>query len=113
VILAVIGIVVFGNVDNVVRPWVMSGSARMSTLVLIVSLLGGVSAFGFIGIVLGPVVAALLTALVESYHLGPEDDEADAPPPAPPPEEPVQEVVPAPAPASSAPGSVAPGSGPP
>jgi predicted PurR-regulated permease PerM len=113
VILAVIGIVVFGNVDNVVRPWVMSGSARMSTLVLIVSLLGGVSAFGFIGIVLGPVVAALLTALVESYHLAPEEDEAEVPPPAPPPEGPVQEVAPASAPASAAPGSVAPGSGPP
>ena len=58
-----------GNVDNVVRPLLLSGSARMSTLVLIISLLGGVSAFGFIGIVLGPVVAAVLTALVESYVL--------------------------------------------
>jgi hypothetical protein len=69
----------------VVRPLLLSGSARMSTLVLIISLLGGVSAFGFIGIVLGPVVAAVLTALVESYHLLPEEPAAAAPAAAPPP----------------------------
>jgi predicted PurR-regulated permease PerM len=45
---------IMGNVDNVVRP-------------LLLSLMGGVSAFGFIGIVLGPLVAAIVTALFESY----------------------------------------------
>ncbi len=81
IVLALVGLLVLGNVDNVVRPLLLSGSARMSTLVLIISLLGGVSAFGFIGIVLGPVVAAVLTALVESYALLP-DDEPEAPAPA-------------------------------
>jgi hypothetical protein len=57
----------------------------MSTLVLVISLLGGVSAFGFIGIVLGPVVAAVLTALVESYALEPEEEPDAAVPPASPP----------------------------
>jgi predicted PurR-regulated permease PerM len=51
----------------------------MSTLVLIISLMGGVSAFGFIGIVLGPLVAALLAAIVEAYYARPEE----APPAAP------------------------------
>jgi predicted PurR-regulated permease PerM len=73
VVLALVGLLVLGNVDNVVRPLLLSGSARMSTLVLVISLLGGVSAFGFIGIVLGPVVAAMLTALVESYALDREE----------------------------------------
>jgi predicted PurR-regulated permease PerM len=79
VILALVGVLIMGNVDNVVRPLMLSGRARMSTLVLIISLLGGVSAFGFIGIVLGPVVAAVLTGLVETYALGPEEP---VPPPA-------------------------------
>jgi len=60
------------NVDNLVRPLLLAGKSQMNTLVLIISLMGGVSAFGFIGIVLGPLVAALLTALVESYHAAPE-----------------------------------------
>ena len=54
-----------------VRPLLLSGSARMNTMVLLVSLMGGVSAFGFIGIVLGPLVAAIVTALVESYTVPP------------------------------------------
>jgi predicted PurR-regulated permease PerM len=73
IVLAAVGVLILGNVDNVVRPLLLSGSARMNTLVLIISLLGGVSAFGFIGIVLGPVVAAVFTALVESYQLPAEE----------------------------------------
>src|SRR4029453_5026479 len=61
------GLLVLSNVDNVVRPLMLSGTARLSTLVLIISLLGGISAFGFVGIVLGPVVAAVFSALVETY----------------------------------------------
>jgi predicted PurR-regulated permease PerM len=79
VVLLLVGALVLGNVDNVVRPWLMAGSARLNTLVLLVSLMGGVAAFGFIGIILGPLVAALLTALLGTYLLAPEPEE---PPPA-------------------------------
>ena len=51
----------------------------MSTLVLIITLLGGVSAFGFIGIVLGPVVGAVLTAMVKTYALVPETESEAGP----------------------------------
>jgi predicted PurR-regulated permease PerM len=68
IILALVGVGILGQVDNVVRPLLLSGKSQMSTLVLIVSLMGGVSAFGFIGIVLGPLVAALMTALFDSYE---------------------------------------------
>jgi predicted PurR-regulated permease PerM len=67
IVLVAVGVGIMGNVDNVVRPLLLSGKARMNTLVLLVSLLGGVSAFGFIGIVLGPLVAAIATAVFESY----------------------------------------------
>jgi predicted PurR-regulated permease PerM len=36
--------------------------------------MGGVSAFGFIGIVLGPLVAVLATAIVESYFARPVEE---------------------------------------
>jgi len=78
-------------VDNVLRPLLLSGKSQMNTLVLIISLMGGVSAFGFIGIVLGPLVAAILTALAESYRAdraeltaaAPEAPAASAPPASP------------------------------
>ena len=80
IVLAAVGVLVLGNVDNVVRPLLLSGKSKMNTLVLIISLMGGVSAFGFIGIVIGPLVAALVTALVESYHAAPEPAPAVEPP---------------------------------
>jgi predicted PurR-regulated permease PerM len=88
IVLALVGVLVLGNVDNVLRPLLLSGKSRMNTLVLIISLMGGMSAFGFIGIVLGPLVAALLTALVESYQAErPPPTTADATTPAVPPAE--------------------------
>ncbi|HXY40660.1 MAG TPA: AI-2E family transporter, partial [Vicinamibacteria bacterium] len=68
-ILGAVGGLIMGQVDNVIRPLLLSGRSQMNTLVLIISLLGGVGAFGFIGIVLGPLVAALVTALVASYQV--------------------------------------------
>ncbi len=78
IIVTAVGLLVLGNVDNVVRPLMLSGKSQLNTLVLILSLMGGVSAFGFIGIVLGPLIAALLTAIVESY--GGEEEAAPPPP---------------------------------
>jgi predicted PurR-regulated permease PerM len=87
IVLAAVGVLVLGNVDNVVRPLLLAGKSQMNTLVLIISLMGGVSAFGFIGIVVGPLVAALLTALVGSYQ------EVSEEPPPPPREAPVVPAI--------------------
>jgi predicted PurR-regulated permease PerM len=73
IILALVGLLVLGNVDNVVRPLLLAGKSQVNTLVLIISLMGGVAAFGFIGIVLGPLVAVLLTAILETYYARPGD----------------------------------------
>ena len=43
--------VIVGLVDNVVRPWVISGRAEMGGLVVFISVLGGISAFGLLGVV--------------------------------------------------------------
>jgi predicted PurR-regulated permease PerM len=82
-VLALVGVLIIGSIDNVVRPLMLAGRSRMSTLVLIISLLGGASAFGFIGVVLGPVVGAVLTAFVKTYALLPEAEPEVAPPPVP------------------------------
>lgn len=57
------GAVVISLVDNFVRPWVVSGKAELHPLVLLFFILGGVEAFGFLGIFLGPVVASVLVAI--------------------------------------------------
>lgn len=58
------GLVVVSGSDNVVRPLFISGRAQISTLPVFLGLAGGLSAFGPIGMVLGPVIVALVLALM-------------------------------------------------
>ncbi len=64
VILLVLGAAIIGMIDNILRPLLMSGRSTMNGLVIFISLLGGVFAFGFIGLVLGPVVAATVQSML-------------------------------------------------
>jgi predicted PurR-regulated permease PerM len=58
------GVLVVGTADNIIRPLFVSGKAQMSTLPVFLGLLGGIGAFGAMGIVLGPVIVALALALL-------------------------------------------------
>ncbi len=71
VILFAIGAGVIGTVDNVLRPMLLSGRSSMNGLVTLVALLGGVAAFGFIGLIFGPVVIAVTMALLEPARSAP------------------------------------------
>jgi predicted PurR-regulated permease PerM len=57
------GTVVISAADNVIRPWVVSGKVQLHPLVLLFFILGGVEAFGFLGLFLGPVIASVLAVL--------------------------------------------------
>jgi predicted PurR-regulated permease PerM len=52
------------SVDNVIKPLVVSGRAGLSTLPVFLGLVGGLAAFGAIGMFLGPVIVALTIALL-------------------------------------------------
>ena len=73
----VICAVVLGSADNVLRPLLLSGRTSASGLVVFIGLLGGASAFGFVGLVLGPIVlviaGTLIDALTRRVHLTPDD----------------------------------------
>ncbi|MBI5134091.1 MAG: AI-2E family transporter [Candidatus Taylorbacteria bacterium] len=67
--LLVWGFVVVGLVDNVIMPIVVGKGATMHPLFVLLSVIGGLSFFGPIGLFLGPLVIALLSALLEIYKL--------------------------------------------
>jgi predicted PurR-regulated permease PerM len=54
-----------GTVDNILRPYVMSGKVEMHPLLLLFSIIGGVDAFGMIGLFAGPVILAVTQTLFE------------------------------------------------
>ena len=57
------GVIVVGGVDNFLRPMLISGRVEVPTLAVFIGVMGGLSAFGFIGLFLGPIVLGLLVAL--------------------------------------------------
>jgi predicted PurR-regulated permease PerM len=54
-----------GGLDNVLRPMLISGRAKISALAVFIGVLGGIPAFGAIGVIAGPVVMSLVLALAE------------------------------------------------
>lgn len=62
------GVLVVSTADNIIRPWVVSGKVELHPLVLLFFILGGVEAFGFLGLFLGPVVASVLVVLFEMFR---------------------------------------------
>ena len=67
IILAILGGVIVGSIDNFLRPAMLAGRAQMNGLLMFISLLGGVSVFGLLGLVLGPLVTAIISGLFEAY----------------------------------------------
>lgn len=64
-----IGILVIGaivsSVDNFLKPFLISGRSPLPTVAVFIGVLGGLAAFGLIGLFVGPVVIALVLALLE------------------------------------------------
>lgn len=59
------GVVVAGSADNFLRPLLVSGRAEIGTLTAFFGVIGGIGAFGVVGLFLGPVVLALALALIQ------------------------------------------------
>jgi predicted PurR-regulated permease PerM len=66
------------SVDNFIRPWLISRGADLPFLLTLLGALGGVFAFGLIGLFLGPVVLAVGYSLLKDWAAG---EAHGAPPP--------------------------------
>ena len=66
-IVAGLGFGIVSAIDNVLRPALLSGGARMNGLLILMALLGGMRVFGPLGLVLGPILVATALALLRTY----------------------------------------------
>ena len=67
IFMVVWGVAVISSVDNFVKPLLISRTASLPILLIALGVFGGVLAFGFIGIFLGPVLLALVLVLAEKW----------------------------------------------
>lgn len=66
--LLIYGIVLISGIDNVVKPLVLQGVARIHPLLAFLSMLGGLFAFGPAGFLIGPVVLSLALSAIPIYR---------------------------------------------
>ena len=64
------------SVDNFVKPILISRTASLPLLLIVVGVFGGVLVFGFIGLFLGPTLLALGQVLIREWLALSEQDEA-------------------------------------
>jgi len=65
--LFVYSFVIVGGIDNLLRPKLISGKAKVHTAVVMVGIFGGVAVLGPAGVIIGPLVLAMTTELLNLY----------------------------------------------
>lgn len=63
----VISTTLISNIDNLMRPRLVGREAKMHDLIIFFSSLGGIAAFGVMGFIVGPVIAALFISVLDIY----------------------------------------------
>ena len=64
-----LAVFVVGMIDNLVRPLFIEGRAKMHTLMVFLSIMGGISYFGVLGMIFGPIIVAVGLTFLELYKL--------------------------------------------
>lgn len=85
IFVAVFHILVTSNIDNVLRPMLVPKTAYLPPAVMLLAVFAGLSMFGFLGIVFGPVIMIIIVTTIDLYRTvvkgapWPEGDEDDDP----------------------------------
>jgi predicted PurR-regulated permease PerM len=85
VLFALWGIIVIGNIDNIIRPWVFRRYAQIHPFITVIGAFAGLKYFGLLGLLVGPLAISYFFELIRMYreeYLADEPIEAE--PPAPP-----------------------------
>jgi predicted PurR-regulated permease PerM len=71
---------VVGSSDNILRPLLSRKQSGLPVSLLMLGSLGGLFAFGLVGVILGPVVIGISLALLEMYKTPATVEPPDSPP---------------------------------
>ena len=74
IVLAVLMALFVGTIDNFLRPLLIEGKTKMHTLLVFLSIMGGIAYFGMVGMLFGPIVVAIALTFVELYKLEFQDE---------------------------------------
>ncbi len=66
--LAIWGALAVGLIDNVISPILIGAKTKLHPLLVLFSVIGGISLFGFLGFLLGPIFMAVFVTLIDMFR---------------------------------------------
>jgi predicted PurR-regulated permease PerM len=66
--------IIISTIDNLIKPKIISDNADVHPVLVLLGVLGGISLFGFIGIIIGPLLLAVFVKLIDIY----EEEQSEA-----------------------------------
>jgi predicted PurR-regulated permease PerM len=69
IVVLLYGFLIISSVDNVVKPILISDKVKLNPALIAVSMIGAISAFGIIGLVLGPLILLMLYTFFRIYEM--------------------------------------------
>lgn len=67
IIILVVHFVVMSNIDFFLRPYFIDQEAKMNPIILAIATIGGLSAFGLVGLIYGPLIIIVFSTCIEVY----------------------------------------------
>ena len=80
IFLAIWSFAVIGNIDNVIRPMLISRGAKIPFLVVLLGVLGGLASGGIIGLFVGATLLAVFYTMLKEWVAVPDEDSSASPP---------------------------------
>ena len=68
-VILIVGGFLVAFIDNVLRPLFIEGKVEMHTLLVFMSIMGGINYFGIEGVIFGPIIVALGLTFIELYKM--------------------------------------------
>ena len=70
ILLFLYGLIVISSIDNIIRPKIIGTHAKVHPWIILMGVVGGMLLFGFIGLIIGPLILTTFTILCELYAEG-------------------------------------------
>ncbi len=61
------GMFIISTIDNLIRPGIIGSRAKIHPSVVLLGVLGGIEIFGFLGIIIGPLILSIMTIFLDLY----------------------------------------------
>ncbi len=66
--LIIYGTIIISWIDNIIRPYIVAKKVKISSVVVLIGMIGGLLVFGILGFILGPLILSYLLLILDAYR---------------------------------------------